>query len=85
MLLDEATSALDSINEGKVHKALEELMKGRTSVIIAHRLSTVKKSDLIVVLKNGRVMESGSHAELLKNKFGYYSRLVKEQVNGLIV
>ena len=85
MLLDEATSALDSINEGRVQKALKELMKGRTSVVIAHRLSTVKKADLIVVMKNGKIIEKGTHADLLKNKYGYYSKLVKQQVNGLIV
>lgn len=83
MILDEATSALDSINEKKVQKALNNLMKGKTSIVIAHRLSTVKKADLIVVLKKGKIVEQGTHAELVTQR-GEYSKLVKEQVNGML-
>jgi subfamily B ATP-binding cassette protein MsbA len=74
LLLDEATSALDSISEKKVQKALEKLMKGRTTIVIAHRLSTVENADKIFVLKKGKVIESGKHKTLLK-KGGEYSNL----------
>jgi subfamily B ATP-binding cassette protein MsbA len=74
LLLDEATSALDPISEQKIQKALEELMKGRTTLIIAHRLSTVEHADIIHVLKKGKVVESGNHNELLKQD-GEYAKL----------
>src|SRR5205085_1702154 len=66
IILDEATSSLDAESEGLVQDALERLMKGRTTFVIAHRLSTVVNADRIVVLKDGRVAESGGHRELLK-------------------
>lgn len=78
LLLDEATSALDSESEHLVQEALERLMQGRTSLVIAHRLSTVKKADKVIVLANGEAVESGTHDELLAQE-GLYKRLVERQ------
>ena len=78
LLLDEPTSSLDSEAEAKVQAALEELMRGRTVLMIAHRLSTVKKADLICVLDQGRIVESGRHDELVA-KGGLYTRLHRTQ------
>ncbi len=78
LILDEATSALDSESEKLVQDALEILMKGRTSIVIAHRLSTVKKADQILVLDNGSIIESGKHKELM-DRDGMYTRLVNMQ------
>jgi len=78
LLLDEATSALDSESEARVQKALANLRSGRTTVIVAHRLSTVQAADLIVVMDHGAVAEAGTHAELLRNN-GLYARLVRTQ------
>ena len=74
LILDEATSSLDSESEKSVQEALENLMKGRTSFVIAHRLSTVRKADKIVVIDKGMVIESGSHQQLMKSN-GLYRRL----------
>lgn len=79
LLLDEPTSSLDSEAEAKVQKALEKLMRGRTVLTIAHRLSTVKKADLICVLDNGHIVEQGRHSELV-TAGGLYSRLHKTQL-----
>jgi subfamily B ATP-binding cassette protein MsbA len=74
LLLDEATSALDTESERQVQAALRELMRGRTTLVIAHRLSTVVDADVIYVVEHGRVTERGSHAELLA-RGGAYARL----------
>ena len=80
LVLDEATSALDAQSEELVQQALSRLMKGRTVLVIAHRLSTVMNADKICVVKGGRVVEEGTHAELLEQG-GFYSVLMKTQVN----
>ncbi|XP_052184670.1 putative multidrug resistance protein [Diospyros lotus] len=82
LLLDEATSALDSVSENLVQEALEKMMVGRTCVIVAHRLSTIQKSDFIAVIKQGKVVEQGSHSELLAvGRGGAYHSLIKLQTN----
>ena len=78
MLLDEATSALDAESERLVQDALDHLMKGRTTLIIAHRLATVMNADRILVMEDGRIVESGTHQELIAEG-GLYSRLAKLQ------
>ena len=78
LILDEATSALDSESEQEVQKGLEALMQGRTSIVIAHRLSTVRKADMIVGLDKGRIVESGTHDELIARD-GMYKKLVDTQ------
>lgn len=79
LILDEATSALDTESERLVQDAILKLMKNRTSVVIAHRLSTIQHADLIVVIDEGRIVESGTHSELLKKKDGYYNKLYSFQ------
>ena len=78
LLLDEATSALDTESEALVQSALERLMHGRATLMIAHRLSTVRNADRIHVIDAGRVVETGSHAQLVK-KGGLYARLARQQ------
>lgn len=79
LILDEATSSLDSESERLVQEALDKLMVGRTSVVIAHRLATVKNADKIIVLQNGSVQETGTHQELIQNEAGLYYKLSKMQ------
>ncbi|MBI5492068.1 MAG: ABC transporter ATP-binding protein [Deltaproteobacteria bacterium] len=83
LILDEATSSLDAESESLVQEAFSRLIRGRTTFVIAHRLSTVIGADRILVLKDGRIIEAGSHSELLKAK-GYYALLVRNQAGGLI-
>ena len=78
LILDEATSSIDTRTEAKIQEAMDQLMKGRTSFVIAHRLSTIKNADLILVLKDGDVIESGNHEQLMEQK-GFYADLYNSQ------
>lgn len=81
LILDEATSSIDTRTELKIQDAFQKMMKGRTSFIVAHRLSTIRSADVILVMKDGRVVETGNHAELME-KGGFYSRLYNSQFEG---
>ncbi len=83
LVLDEATSALDSETEAEIQKALERLMKGRTSIMIAHRLSTIMKADKIIVLDKGKIIQAGKHEELIKER-GMYKHLWNLQKGGYL-
>lgn len=78
MILDEATSSVDTRTEIRIQKAMDNLMKGRTSFIIAHRLSTIRDADLILVMKDGDIIEQGKHGELLARD-GFYAKLYNSQ------
>ena len=75
LLLDEATSSLDSESERLVQEALEKLMQCRTSIVIAHRLSTIRNADKIIVINDGKILEQGTHTELISNENGLYKNL----------
>jgi len=77
LLLDEATSALDAESERIVQDALDNVMVGRTTIIVAHRLSTIKSADIIAVLKDGAIVEKGRHETLMNIKDGFYASLVE--------
>lgn len=80
LLLDEATSALDSVSESLVQEALDKMMVGRTSIIVAHRLTTIQKAGSIAVIQNGTIVEQGTHSELLaEGRSGAYYALIKLQ------
>ena len=78
LILDEATSNVDTRTEELVQKAMDKLTVGRTAFIIAHRLSTIKNADLILVMKDGNIIEQGNHEELMKEK-GFYRELYNSQ------
>ncbi|MBQ7090620.1 MAG: ABC transporter ATP-binding protein, partial [Clostridia bacterium] len=78
LILDEATASVDTLTEQKIQAAIDQVIKGRTSIVIAHRLSTVRNADCILVVKNGKIVESGKHSELLRQK-GYYHQLYTRQ------
>lgn len=79
MCFDEATSALDSVTEQEIQRSIEEVSRGRTTLMIAHRLSTVRNCDMIIVLKQGQIVEQGTHDELLDEPDGYYRALWERQ------
>ncbi len=83
LVLDEATSSLDSVSESYIQDAFNELMKGKTTIVIAHRLSTVQKMDRIIVLDQGQIVEEGTHKELLAKK-GFYAELWEHQTGGFL-
>ena len=82
LILDEATSSIDTRTELKIQDAFETMMKGRTSFIVAHRLSTIQSADVILVMRDGHIVEQGSHDELLR-KGGFYARLYRSQFDGV--
>jgi ABC-type multidrug transport system fused ATPase/permease subunit len=81
LVLDEATSSVDAEAEGQIQRAIAELMSGRTSLVVAHRLSTILHADEILVLQHGEIRERGSHRELLAQR-GLYHRLYQLQLRG---
>ena len=83
LILDEATSALDSVTEKYIQEGLKTLMQGRTTIVIAHRLSTLSEMDRIVVFDKGKIIEDGKHKELLKQK-GHYAKLWNMQAGGFL-
>ncbi len=84
LILDEATSSLDSVTEQAIQETLEAVMKGKTVIVVAHRLSTIAHLDRILVFDQGRIVEDGSHAELL-SRGGAYQRLWSRQAGGFLL
>ena len=78
LILDEATSSIDTRTETLIQQAFDQLMQGRTSFIVAHRLSTIRSADQILVMRDGRIIEQGTHEELLEKK-GFYTQLYSAQ------
>ena len=78
LILDEATSSIDTRTEMKIQQAFDILMKGKTAFVVAHRLSTIQNADKILVMKDGKIIETGTHDELL-SKNGFYSKLFNSQ------
>ena len=78
LILDEATSSIDTMTENRIQRAFKKMMEGRTSFIVAHRLSTIRESDVILVMKDGHIIEQGNHEELLRNR-GFYHELFYSQ------
>lgn len=76
VILDEATSSLDTVTERSIHQALDVACQGRTTITIAHRLSTIRHADNIIVLKRGRIIETGAHSELISARGGSFNRAV---------
>lgn len=83
LVLDEATASVDTVTEKKIQDAIAAVIKGRTSFIIAHRLSTIVNADLILAVRDGRIIERGTHRELMRKR-GYYYRMYREQVEGML-
>jgi len=77
-VLDEATSSVDTMTEGLIQRAIEKVMEGRTSFIVAHRLSTIRRADIILVFKDGKIIESGTHAELIAKRGAYYNLYTRQ-------
>ena len=78
LILDEATSSIDTRTEIRIQKAFQRMMEGRTSFVVAHRLSTIRESDVILVMKDGHIIEQGNHEELLREN-GFYAKLYNSQ------
>ena len=81
LILDEATSSIDTRTEIRIQKAFSAMMRGRTSFIVAHRLSTIREADVILVMKDGHIIEQGRHEELLEQN-GFYAKLYHSQFAG---
>jgi ATP-binding cassette subfamily B protein len=84
LILDEATSSLDSESESLIQNALENLMKNKTVIVVAHRLATIRSADRILVFENGKIVEEGKHSSLLKKEKGIYRKLFELQAGGFI-
>ena len=82
-MLDEATSSIDTVTEKKIQNAIAILIRGRTSFVIAHRLSTIVDADVILVVRDGRIIGQGTHEELMKER-GYYYQLYRRQYEELV-
>ena len=80
LILDEATSSIDTRTEIRIQQAFSTMMQGRTSFIVAHRLSTIKNADVILVMKNGKIIEQGNHAELM-SRGGFYKELYDSRLD----